>query len=408
METAAAGGDDDAVDLRHLARGEVEAGEDGVGGLEVQAAANGVFDGFRLLVNLLEHVVVEGTLAVRGDFPGNLRRLTLDRDVREGAEFDLGRCEDGHFAVVQVDDVAGVGHKRGDVAGDHVGVLAEADHDGAAEAGGDDGVRVLGGNDRDAVGAGNLAESGGDGFCQVAVVELLDQVRDDFAVRVGREFVSGGFQAFPQIGVVFDDAVVDDGEETFLVGMRMGIAFAGDAVRGPAGMRDAGVHVLLAGGTLRLQVDDFADGFDGQDGFPVQETDARGIVAAVFQAFESVDEKGESGLRPGVSYNSAHNLISPWFMQICGGKCGSAQGNAMLPGACGKREAGTACRIRESPLPAERGCGRGAPGSRIRRKTVSREPFSGTRRTCHTTSGRGLRPWPRRGCGPCSRCRSSG
>ena len=103
---------------------------------------------------------------------------------------------------------------------------------------------VLGGNDRDAIGTGNLVQSSGDGFGQVAVVEFLDQVRDNFAVRVGRELVPGGFEAFPQIGVVFDDAVVDDGELAFFVGMRVGIAFAGDAVRGPAGVGDAGVHVL--------------------------------------------------------------------------------------------------------------------------------------------------------------------
>ena len=84
--------------------------------------------------------------------------------------------------------------------------------------------------------------------------------------------------------MVFDDAVVDDGELALLVGMRVGVAFAGDAVRGPAGVGDAGVHVALALGALRLQVDDFSDGFDGQDGIAVQEAESprnrnRGIPA---------------------------------------------------------------------------------------------------------------------------------
>ena len=123
--------------------------------------------------------------------------------------------------------------------------------------------------------------------------------------------MSRGFQTFPQVGVVFDDAVVDDGELAFFIGMRMGVAFAGDAVRGPACVRDARVHLAFAGGAFRLQVDDFADGFDGQDGIAVQEADPGGIVSTVFQTLEAVDEKGERGLRPGISYNSAHNSVSP-------------------------------------------------------------------------------------------------
>ena len=41
--------------------------------------------------------------------------------------------------------------------------------------------------------------------------------------------------------IVFDDAVVDDGEFVVAADMRMGIAFGGHAMRGPARMPDA-VH----------------------------------------------------------------------------------------------------------------------------------------------------------------------
>jgi hypothetical protein len=58
-------------------------------------------------------------------------------------------------------------------------------------------------------------------------------------VSVGAEGVAGLELAFLEAVVIFDDAVVDDGDFAGLVEVRMGIFIGGRAVGGPAGVADA-------------------------------------------------------------------------------------------------------------------------------------------------------------------------
>ena len=82
-------------------------------------------------------------------------------------------------------------------------------------------------------------------------VMLLDQVRDDFGVGFGGEFVAFGGQLLLEREIVLDNAVVHHHDFSGAVAVGMGVFFGGTAVGGPAGVSDA------VGAVERLEADDF-------------------------------------------------------------------------------------------------------------------------------------------------------
>jgi len=68
---------------------------------------------------------------------------------------------------------------------------------------------------------------------------FADQMREHFGVGVGFELVSSAEQPLLERVVIFDDAVVDDGDFAGGVKMRMAVGVGRNAVRGPACVRDA-------------------------------------------------------------------------------------------------------------------------------------------------------------------------
>ena len=82
----------------------------------------------------------------------------------EVGEVDAGEGEDGHFAVGEEVDVAGVVEDAGDVGGDEVFAVADADDDGWSGAGGDDLVGLVGGEDAEGEGSGEALDGAADGF----------------------------------------------------------------------------------------------------------------------------------------------------------------------------------------------------------------------------------------------------
>ena len=85
-----------------------------------------------------------------------------------------------------------------------------------------------------------LGVDGAHGGDQVAVVVVLDEVRHDLGVRLGREHVAGRLQAVAELAEVLDDAVEDDGDGLVAAGQRMGVLLGDATVRRPAGVPDAG------------------------------------------------------------------------------------------------------------------------------------------------------------------------
>ena len=143
------------------------------------------------------------------------------------------------------------------------------------------------------------------------VLNLLDEVGDDFGIGFGDELVALGGEFALEVEVVFDDAVVDDDDAAGAVAMGMGIFFGGAAVGGPAGVADAegAVEGMLAQNFFEIAqlaggAADFEQGCVG-----AADGDAGGVVAAVFEAAQALNDDGDDLLTADVADDSAHRWI---------------------------------------------------------------------------------------------------
>ena len=129
-------------------------------------------------------------------------------------------------------------------------------------------------------------------------------MRDDFGVGLGDEFGALGLQLAAQLDEILDDAVVHDREP--LGGVRMGVVLGRPAVGRPAGVADAdGARQRLARKPL-LQVLELALGAPPRQHAVLERGDARGIVAAIFEALERIDQLRRGRLTADDSDNAAH------------------------------------------------------------------------------------------------------
>ena len=143
----AAGRQDDALDLAQLLRcrgsgrrsGRVRVGV-------VEPAAQGVLQRFGLLVNLLEHVVLEVALVGVARRPSSMSWTAAS--TRRGRWSRMCQSSGGqhaHLMIVEVNDLVGVAGQGGRIAGQEVLALADAEHQRTAQAGADEHVGIVAG-----------------------------------------------------------------------------------------------------------------------------------------------------------------------------------------------------------------------------------------------------------------------
>src|SRR5579863_10219705 len=72
----------------------------------------------------------------------------------------------------------------------------------------------------------------------ISLVEMADELSDDFSVGVRGEFNVVGLKHLAERSVIFNDAVMDDSNSKMLVKLRVGVFFRRFSVGGPAGMRN--------------------------------------------------------------------------------------------------------------------------------------------------------------------------
>ena len=119
---------------------------------------------------------------------------------------------------------------------------------------------------------------------------VVDAVRDDLGIGLRRELVAGLDQLGAQFVVVLDDAVVDD-RDAVLRDVRVRVALARHAVRRPPRVRDAEIAVRGVGVERVLELADLADGAQPLDvAGAVQHGDARGVVAAILEPPQALEE----------------------------------------------------------------------------------------------------------------------
>ncbi len=136
-------------------------------------------------------------------------------------------------------------------------------------------------------------------------------MREHLGVGVGAEFVSGLEQFFPERIVIFDDAVVNNGDFAGAVEVRMGIAIGRRPVRGPARVGNAKTS------RRRLGFQEARETLVNPAFFLAQEQiavlhhgDARAVVTAIFQPPQSFEQDGRDFFFSDVSNDAAHKICS--------------------------------------------------------------------------------------------------
>ncbi len=134
----------------------------------------------------------------------------------------------------------------------------------------------------------------------------MDTVRDDLRVGFRHELVAQLGQVGAQLGVIFDDAVMDD-RQTVVRDVRVRVALGGGAVGRPTGVgnTDLAPRRLLFDGLLERA--DLADGPQAhQVAGAVQDGETGRIVAPILQSSQSLQEDGDDVAFGYCSNDSAH------------------------------------------------------------------------------------------------------
>src|SRR5580704_402405 len=158
---------------------------------------------------------------------------------------------------------------------------------------------------RSPVRVSGTASSGGSPFR-----EFLHKMRYHFRVCLGDELVAFALELFLQLEIVFDDAVVDYDNLAGAIAVGVCVFFSGAAVSGPA--RVANAVGALDGRFLDdfFKVAEFSgSATDFQFSVLGDDRDARGIVSAILEFSQTLDDDRHYLFRSDVTDNSAHARV---------------------------------------------------------------------------------------------------
>ena len=239
-----------------------------------------------------------------------MRDLSVYRASFEVAEPHPIRREHGHVAIRQEKHVARVVQDGRHIGGDKIFTIAQSDDHRRAIAGGDDFIRVSACQHGQGEDAGQLLDGNSHRVFQVPLEVLLHQVGDDFGVRLRGEHVPLGFELVLERKVIFNDAVVHHHDIALAIAMRVRVLFRGPPVRGPARVPDAvtAVDRVLPDGFF--QVAQLSRGAANSQRIVIAiNGDARRVIAAVFEAFQALEDNRNSLPLPDITDNSTHFVI---------------------------------------------------------------------------------------------------
>src|SRR5271165_5425424 len=130
---------------------------------------------------------------------------------------------------------------------DEVFAVSDTDNDRRPVARGDDFVGLIGGDNADGISTSQTAGGAAHGLFErhgLAGIRgrsdlLLDEVGDDFCIRLSYKPVTLEGKLMFQGQIVFDDTVVDDDDAASTVAVRVRVFFGRTAMRGPTRVADA-------------------------------------------------------------------------------------------------------------------------------------------------------------------------
>ena len=271
------------------------------------ALAHRVADSLRLLVDLLEHEVLVAALLGSFCIPVDLKDLLRHGLTAAIRDLDGILRDDGELAVVEDVRAARACDDGGDIRCDEVLALTDADDERVVLLCADELVRLSLAHEDERIRTFDAVQHFADRGNEITVVDLFEQMGDNFRIRLRLEDMALLDELFFQAEIVLDDAVVHDDKVARAIRMRMRIAVRRTAVRCPARMADTNRalrHVIL---DLVAQRREAADALLDADAIAVIDSDAGRIVAAVLKLRESLEQKVRSLLVTDITYNTTHD-----------------------------------------------------------------------------------------------------
>ncbi len=149
------------------------------------------------------------------------------------------------------------------------------------------------------------------GFHRVLGRQALGEIRTDemhrhLGIGLAGEPRALLFQRLAQFAEILDDAVVNDGDA--VGGMRMRVGLGRLAVGGPAGMADADMPLQRRGLEPGFEIFQFAFGATALQVRALERRHTGGIVAAIFQPLQGIDQQIRNRTTPQNSDNAAHGV----------------------------------------------------------------------------------------------------
>ena len=202
---------------------------------------DGLAHGLGLLHDLLEHEVRIAALFGSADVPVDIAVLFLDGLAVFIKDLDAVGGDEGDLAVVHICHIARMLDERSNVRGDEIAAVTVAEEQRRILACGDEAVGRVLAHDTQGVCALDAVEHAVDRGHKVpaAVIEILEQLRDDLGIGLGAEVHTLRDKKFLYLNIVLDDAVMHDGDVPALTQVRVGVYVVRFAMRRPARMADA-------------------------------------------------------------------------------------------------------------------------------------------------------------------------
>ena len=143
-------------------------------------------------------------------------------------------------------------------------------------------------------------------------VTFLNQVRNDFRVRLGRELVPFTDQLLFKRQVVLNNSVVHDYDLAGAIAMGVRIFFRRTAMSCPTRVPDTVSPVERLQADYFLQIAQLAFRSPDLQPRPVpRHRDPRRIVSPIFQLPQSFNNDRDNLLLAHISHNAAHRMFAP-------------------------------------------------------------------------------------------------
>ena len=190
-----------------------------------QAGEDGPAQGLRLLHDLLKHEVLIAAFFRRVNLPihmGGFFLHRLEQVVVTGHALPGQLCQ---LPVLQVDDVPGIFDEGGHIGGQEVESLAQPQDQRAVLAHGDEPVRFIRADNAQGIGSLNTVKHPAHSLEDISVIKILDELCHHLGVCLRGKRHPLADQEVLQLGIIFDDAVVDyrDAAAAADLGMRVDV-----------------------------------------------------------------------------------------------------------------------------------------------------------------------------------------